>query len=90
MSIKVEIEPVFLPDQSVGSLNVEVEGKTIGECLKNLVEKEPYLNSKIFEKDGRQSSAVVIALNHFALYVKAFDKEVKDGDVISLHDGGGG
>ena len=81
MSIKVHPGPLFsyyTDNQNV----VEVAGKTVGECLKNLVEQFPRL--KIFDKDGKLYSYIVISVNRENAYPNELEKPVKDGDELLI------
>ena len=62
---------------------IEVEGKTVGECLKELVKKYPALDKEIF-KTGRLNSLIEVYLNGASAYPNELVKPVKDGDKISL------
>jgi len=62
---------------------IEVEGKTVGECLKELVKKYPPLEKEIF-KNGKLNSLLEIYLNGESAYPNELAKPVKDGDKISL------
>jgi molybdopterin converting factor small subunit len=62
---------------------VEVEGKTVGECLKDLVKKYPPLNEEIF-KNGKLNSLIEVYLNGASAYPNELAKPVKNGDKISL------
>ena len=62
---------------------IEVEGKTVGECLKNLINKYPPLDKEIF-KNGKLHSLIEVYLNGASAYPNELTKPVKDGDKISL------
>jgi sulfur-carrier protein len=62
---------------------VEVEGKTVGECLQSLVKKYPPLDKEIF-KNGKLNSLIEVYLNGASAYPNELAKPVKDGDKISL------
>ena len=62
---------------------IEVEGKTVGECLKDLVKKYPPLDKEIF-KDGKLNLLIEVYLNGASAYPNELAKPVKDGDKISL------
>jgi len=61
---------------------VEVNGSTVGECLKHLVEQFPKL--KLFNKDGKLLPYLGIYVNGESAYPKQLDKPVKDGDELSI------
>ncbi len=67
-----------------GKESVDVEGKTIGECLKDLIGKYPPLGKEIFDKKGKLSGIVEVYLNGATAYPDELAKPVKDGDKIQL------
>jgi molybdopterin converting factor small subunit len=62
---------------------IEVDGKTVGECLKELVKKYPALDKEIF-KNGKLHSLIEVYLNGASAYPNELAKPVNDGDKISL------
>jgi molybdopterin converting factor small subunit len=62
---------------------VEVEGKTVAECLKDLVKKYPPLEHEIF-KNGKLNSLIEIYIDGASAYPNEMTKPVKDGDKIDL------
>jgi len=62
---------------------IEVEGKTVGDCIKDLVKKYPPLEKEIL-KNGKLNSLIEVYLNGESAYPNELAKTVKDGDKISL------
>jgi molybdopterin converting factor small subunit len=62
---------------------IEVEGKTVGDCIKDLVKKYPPLEKEIL-KNGKLNSLIEVYLNGESAYPNELAKPVKDGDKISL------
>lgn len=62
---------------------IEVEGKTVGECLHDLVKNYPALDKEIF-KTGKLNSVIEVYLNGASAYPDELAKPVKDGDKINL------
>lgn len=83
MGVKVNLHLTLRPHAG-GRETVEVNGKTVGECLKNMVKAFPGLGEKIFDKKGGLSNIVEIYLNHQSAYPNEMVKPVKDGDEIHL------
>ncbi|MGE5839479.1 MAG: MoaD/ThiS family protein [Deltaproteobacteria bacterium] len=83
MAAKVNLH-LTLRQFANGQETVVVEGKTVGECLKNLVKKYPAMESSIFAKNGKLSNIVEIYLNLQSAYPNELVKPVKDGDEIHL------
>jgi len=83
MGVKVNLH-LTLRSHANGQETVEVEGRTVGECLKNIVEMFPGIGPKIFDKKGGLNNIVEIYLNHQSAYPNELVKPVKDGDEIHL------
>ncbi|MFC2002037.1 MoaD/ThiS family protein [Chloroflexota bacterium] len=81
MSIKVNTGPLLSQSTNKQQI-VEVNGNTVGECLRNLVEQFPRL--KLFEKDGQLLAYIEIYINGESAYPQELDKPVKDGDELSI------
>lgn len=63
---------------------VEVEGKTVGECLQQLIERFPGMEKALFDKKGQLRNVVEIYVNHASAYPDELAKPVQDGDDIHL------
>lgn len=82
MSIKVNI---FLSQYLSNGVNVnvaEVNGSTVGECLKHLVEQFPKL--KLFDKDGELLAYLGVYINGESAYPDELRRPVRDGDELSI------
>ena len=86
MSIKVKFSP-DLYCYTNNQQSVEVNGKTVRECLDRLAEKFPDLKTVVY---GREDDLVL------RVYIKGDDSEpwdlfkpVKDGDELTIGLGGG-
>ena len=84
MSIKIHIHPSlfgFTNDEE----SAEVNGGTVGECLKQLVEQFPGLDKGLFDKrDGRLLPIFDIWVNNESAYPEELAKPVKDGDELYI------
>ncbi len=67
-----------------GSSSVEVEGKTVGQCLEQLVTQYPALQEPLFEKKGKLRNTIEIYVNFESAYPEELAKPVRDGDEVSL------
>jgi molybdopterin converting factor small subunit len=67
-----------------GEEAVEVEGKTVGECVHNLIRKYPDMESSLLDKRGHLLKIVEIYVNGESAYPNELAKPVKDGDQIHL------
>ncbi len=63
---------------------VNVEGKTVGECLQHLVDTYPGLENEIFEKKGKLKAVIEVYLNGESAYPDELKRSVRDGDEIHL------
>lgn len=67
-----------------GLSKVEVEGKTVGECLDHLVKQYPALKEALFEKGNKLRNTMEIYVNLESAYPDELAKPVKDGDEIHI------
>ncbi len=63
---------------------VEVEGGTVGDCLKHLVQQYPGMKEGLFDKKGKLLNVVEVYVNNESAYPEELAKSVKDGDEIQL------
>jgi molybdopterin converting factor small subunit len=61
---------------------VEVKGRTVKECLADLVNKYPALNNQIFDKNG--TVLVLVSHDHEIISKANLDKKIEDGSEIDL------
>ena len=88
MSIKVHSGPLLSRYTDAQGI-IEVDGDTVDECLKKLVEQFPKL--ELFDKNGELLVYIAIAVNGELAYPEKLNKPVKDGDelgIIPMIDGG--
>jgi len=83
VSVKVHLH-LTLRRFANGQETVDVEGNTVGECLKELVKKFPDMGSSLFDKKGRLLNVVELYVNMESAYPDELAKPVKDGDDIHL------
>ena len=62
MSVEITIPP-FLQHLAGGVKQVEVQGKTVAECLEALVGQHPGLRPRLFERNGKLLSGLSIFIN---------------------------
>jgi molybdopterin converting factor small subunit len=90
MSVKIDI-PWFLERATDGLKTVEVSGRSVGDCLKELAALFPPVKDELFDREGKLSPFVDIHLAGRSIYSEGMDKPVKDGDELSIFllvDGG--
>ncbi len=83
MTVKIRIDPVlrqFTQDQKV----IDVDGSTIGACLRQLVARFPEMNKVIFRQDGTFLHYVVICVNGETVDSAPLARPVNDGDEVQL------
>ena len=83
MSITVRI-PLFLRKFTGGQKIVEVEGKTVGECIETLEFKFPEIKKNLRDKEGALYIFWNIYLNSASCYPEGLSKSVKDGDELNI------
>ncbi len=83
MAVKINLH-LTLRQFTNGQEMIEVDGKTVGECLKNMVKKYPAMEPSIFGKNGKLSNIVEIYLNLQSAYPNELARPVKDGDDIHV------
>lgn len=81
MPAKVNIHP-FLNDGK--ELTREVEGKTVGECLMNIVRENPKIGEKLFDKGKKLKGYIEVLVNSKSTYPEELSYPVKDGDQIDV------
>jgi len=83
MTVEINIPPVL---QAVvdGVSRIDVSGGTVGECLKEIVEKYPQLRAKLFNKRGRLPNGISIFINKENAFPEPLSRPVRDGDKIYI------
>jgi molybdopterin converting factor small subunit len=83
MGVKVHVSPLLA--QYINNQNItEVEGGTVGECLKHLAERFPSIKEVLFNHYGELCSYIGIYINQESAYPEELSKLVKDGDELSI------
>ena len=67
-----------------GRASVTVEGKTVGECLADLIRRYPELEESLFENGATLKRNVEIYLNLESAYPDELSKPTQDKDEIHL------
>ena len=63
---------------------IDIDGKTVGECLNILVKEFPSLREWLFTEDGTLLDSVDVYVNGESSYPEELLKPVNDGDEIYL------
>ena len=83
MSVNVNVHPNLrhlTDDKEI----VEVNGKTVGECLDNLVKMYPGIKGTLIDKNGKLFAHADIYVNEESAYPEELAKPVVDGDMIQI------
>jgi molybdopterin converting factor small subunit len=83
MSVDVEISSIF-GRYTDGVLNMKVEGKTVRECLHDLVKQFPKLKRMLLDKDGNLMHSYDFFVNGQSVYPKDMNHPLKDGDKLNV------
>ena len=83
MSVNVEISPIF--GRYTGNvLNMKVAGKTVRECLHDLVRQFPDLKKMLLDKDGNLMHSYDFFINGESIYPKDMNTPLNDGDKLNV------
>jgi len=83
MSVKVSIHRTHR--HFTGGLEiVDVNGQTVGECLKDLIERYPEMGKVLFKPGGKLHPLIEIYLNMKSTYPDELKKPVKAGDEMYI------
>lgn len=69
---------------AAGQERVDIEGQTVGECLRNLVDRYPELKPRLFDGRGRLRETIEIYLNAASAYPDELVRPTTDGDRIHI------
>jgi molybdopterin converting factor small subunit len=85
MSIKVNI-PTYMRNITGDVPFVEVTGKTVGECLQDLIKKFPPIGPLLFSKDNQNElfEHLIILVNKESSHPELLARKVKEGDELDI------
>jgi molybdopterin converting factor small subunit len=83
MGVEIEISSIF-GRYTNNNLNIKVEGKTVRECLQDLVRQYPDLKKILLDKDGNLYHSYDLYINGENFYPREMTKSVKDGDKLNV------
>ena len=83
MSVKINI-PYLFQHLASGVNAVDVNGSTVGECLRELVERLPQFKELIFDKNGKLLGYIDVYINEESAYPDELAKPVNDGDELHI------
>ncbi|MFA5309932.1 MAG: MoaD/ThiS family protein [Dehalococcoidales bacterium] len=83
MSVDAEISSIF--GRYTGNvLNMKVEGKTVRECLHDLVRQYPKLKKMLLDKDGNLMPSYDFYINGQSVYPKDMTRPLNPGDKLNV------
>jgi molybdopterin converting factor small subunit len=83
MSVTVEMSS-FFGIYTNNTLEIKVEGKTVGECLQSLAVQFPKLKRLLLNEDGSLKRTYDYFINGQNVYPKDMNQPLKDGDKLNL------
>jgi len=83
MSVMVKLPPV-LQEFSGGVEALEVNGRTVDECLNQLEARFPGIRESLLDRQGKMLRVFGIYLNSDGLHPVELDSPVRDGDEIVI------
>jgi molybdopterin converting factor small subunit len=83
MGVNVEISSIF-GRYTDGVLNMKVEGKTVRECLHDLVRQYPKLKKMLLNKDGDLMHSYDYFINGQNVYPKDMSRPLDAGDKLNI------
>jgi molybdopterin converting factor small subunit len=83
MSVDVEISPIF-GRYTDDVLNMKVEGKTVRECLHDLVRQFPKLKKMLLDKEGNLMHSYDYYINGENVYPRDMARPLQSGDKLNI------
>jgi molybdopterin converting factor small subunit len=83
MSISIEIPSIFAR-YAGNHTSFQVEGKTVGECIKDLGKRYPELGKMMLAPDGTLMNSIDIFINGESAYPRPLTRPLKDGDKLKI------
>jgi hypothetical protein len=83
MSVTINI-PQFLQKETDVVKTVEVNGKTVAECLNSFVQRYPGVIPLLFSRPGKLHKHLEVYINKKSAYPGELEKTVSDGDELHI------
>lgn len=84
MSVKLELYYPRLEELTGDPASFELEGRTVGECLDDLIKRLPAAKRLLFDEKGALLRQVFVYVNAESAYKAPLDAPVKDGDSLII------
>jgi len=83
MSVEINIPPVL--QALTGDIKqINVTGRTVGECLEELVKQYPRLKSRLFNRKNKLPNGINIFVNGENAYPEPLARAVHKGDKVHI------
>lgn len=83
MSVTVNIHQTHR-QFTAGLEAVAADGETVGDCLRNLIERYPQMKTALWDAKGRLKNQIEIYVNMESAYPDELGKRVNPGDQIHI------
>ncbi len=83
MAVRVRIHP-FLRKLTGGQEVVEVQGRTLGQCLEDLEAKFPGIKQQICDPKGNLADPWEVYVNSSSSHPEGLAKPVQEGDELAI------
>lgn len=84
MPVEIRL-PTLLRSQAEGQSTVTVDGSTIGDVLRSLVDKYPGMSGQVLNEDGSLHKFVNVYVNDDDVrYLQQLDTPVAQGDEVTI------
>jgi molybdopterin converting factor small subunit len=83
MSVKIEV-PLFVRHLTGDTTEIQVNGRTVRECLDLFVEQFPATKRLIFDSQNKLLGYITLYINGANAFPEEMDRPVKSGDLISM------
>ena len=84
MSVRVKIFHTELRKLVGDPSEVRLEGKTVGECLRDFIRQYPDAERLMFDGEGRLLKPVYVFVNQESMFKAEFDRPVADNDELIM------
>ena len=83
MSVEINV-PQFLQHLVNDVKVVDVNGRTVGDCLNDLMKRLPQLKTLLFTRNGKLHKHLDVYVNGVSAYPEELAKAVNDGDKLHI------
>lgn len=84
MSVGIKIFHTELRKLVGDPREVRLEGKTVGECLRDFIRQYPEAERLIFDGDGRLLKPFYVFVNQESMFKADFDRPLMDNDQLIM------